>query len=344
MPEFFYCKQVDTVIYFVLTSDKTDELSQIKYMISEVIIMNKEEMIKEINRLKIEKNAIILAHNYQIPEIQDIADVVGDSLKLSQIAAESNSDVIVLCGVHFMAESAKILAPDKKVLLPNRDAGCPMADMIDIEKLRAFKKDYPGAPVVCYVNTSAEIKAESDICVTSSNALNIVKSMESDTILFIPDRNLGDYINKQIPNKNIISFNGFCITHNRIKIDEIEKTRRLHPEALILAHPECDPEVVVRADFVGSTSAIINFAKNSDKNTFIIATEMGIMHSLENDNIGTDKKFFMLSPSLICSNMKKNRLEDIYEALKDDKYEIEVEEKVRLKAKETLDKMLELSK
>lgn len=306
--------------------------------------MNKEEMIKEINRLKNEKNAIILAHNYQIPEIQDIADIVGDSLKLSQIAAESDADIIVLCGVHFMAESAKILAPNKKVLLPNREAGCPMADMIDVDKLREFKEKYPNAPVVCYVNTSAEVKAESDICVTSSNAVKIVKSIESDTILFIPDRNLGDYINKQISEKNIISFDGYCITHNRIKIDEIEKTRQLHPEALILAHPECDPEVVLRADFVGSTSAIINFAKNSDKKTFIIATEVGIMHSLQNDSKGTDKKFFMLSPSLICSNMKKNRLEDIYKALRDDKYEIEVEEKIRLRAKETLDKMLELSK
>lgn len=306
--------------------------------------MNKEEMIKEINRLKNEKNAIILAHNYQIPEIQDIADIVGDSLKLSQIAAESDADIIVLCGVHFMAESAKILAPNKKVLLPNREAGCPMADMIDIDKLREFKEKYPNAPVVCYVNTSAEVKAESDICVTSSNAVKIVKSIESDTILFIPDRNLGDYINKQIPEKNIISFDGYCITHNRIEIDEIEETRQLHPEALILAHPECDPEVVLRADFVGSTSAIINFAKNSDKKTFIIATEVGIMHSLQNDSKGTDKKFFMLSPSLICSNMKKNRLEDIYKALRDDKYEIEVEEKIRLRAKETLDKMLELSK
>ena len=305
--------------------------------------MTNQEMICEISRLKKEKNAIILAHNYQVPEIQDIADVVGDSLKLSQVAAESDADIIVLCGVHFMAESAKILAPDKKVLLPNQDAGCPMADMIDIEKLKEFKKDYPDAPVVCYVNTSAEIKAESDICVTSSNALNIVKSMESDTILFIPDRNLGDYIDKQIPDKTIVSFNGFCITHNRIKIDEIEKTRAAYPEALILAHPECDPEVVKRADFVGSTSAIIDFAKCSDKKIFVIATELGIMHKLEADSKGGDKKFFMLSPSLICANMKKNRLEDVYISLRDEKYEIEVDEDIRFRAKETLDKMLEES-
>lgn len=300
-------------------------------------------MIEEINRLKKEKNAIILAHNYQVPEIQDVADVVGDSLKLSQVAAESDADIIVLCGVHFMAESAKLLSPEKKVLLPNPNAGCPMADMIDVEKLKQFKNDHPGSPVVCYVNTSAAVKAESDICVTSSNALKIVSSLKEDKILFIPDRNLGDYINNQLTDKEIISYDGYCITHNRIQIKEIEAVREKRPEALILAHPECDPEVVKRADFVGSTSAIINFAKESDEKVFIIATEMGIMHKLENDNKETDKKFFMLSPSLICANMKKNRLEDLYESLRDEKYEIDVEESVRLKARETLDKMLELS-
>lgn len=305
--------------------------------------MNKQDMINEINKLRKEKNAIILAHNYQVSEIQDIADVVGDSLKLSQIASESDADTIVLCGVHFMAESAKILSPEKKVLLPNPDAGCPMADMIDVEKLREFKSKYDGAPVVCYVNSSAEVKAESDICVTSSNALKIVNSLKEEKILFIPDRNLGDYINNQVKDKEIISFDGYCITHNRIKIKEIEEARKLHPKAVILAHPECDPEIVKRADFIGSTSAIINYAKEASEGTFIIATEMGIMHKLEADNINKDKKFFMLSPSLICSNMKKNRLEDVYNALREDKTEIEVEEGVRLKAKSTLDKMLELS-
>lgn len=305
--------------------------------------MNKLEMINEINRLRDEKNAIILAHNYQVPEIQDIADIVGDSLKLSQIASESDADIIVLCGVHFMAESAKILSPDKKVLLPNPDAGCPMADMIDVGKLKEFKSNYPGAPVICYVNSSAEVKAESDICVTSSNALKIISSLEDETVLFVPDRNLGDYINNQLPEKQVISFDGYCITHNRIRISEMESVRISHPDALILAHPECDPEVVKRADFVGSTSAIISFAKESDAKTFIIATEMGIMHKLEANNENTNKKFFMLSPSLICANMKKNRLEDIYYSLKDEKYEIEVEESVRLKARKTLDKMLELS-
>ena len=331
------------MIYFVLRGDKTLELTSKQYIISEVCKLNKLEMIEEINRLRVEKNAIILAHNYQVPEIQDIADVVGDSLKLSQIATESVADIIVLCGVHFMAESAKILSPEKKILLPNPDAGCPMADMIDVEKLKEFKSKYPDAPVICYVNSSAEVKAESDICVTSSNALKIVSSLDEKTILFVPDRNLGDYINNQLPDKDVISFDGYCITHNRIRIKEIESVRVTHPDALILAHPECDPEVVKRADFVGSTSAIINFAKESDEKTFIIATEMGIMHKLEADNRNCDKNFFMLSQSLICANMKKNRLEDIYYSLKDEKYDIDVEESVRLKAKKTLDKMLELS-
>lgn len=307
------------------------------------MIVDKIEIIEEINRLRVEKNAIILAHNYQVPEIQDIADVVGDSLKLSQVAAESDKSMIVFAGVHFMAESAKILAPEKKVLLPNLDAGCPMADMIDVEKLREFKAAHAGAPVICYVNSSAEVKAESDICVTSSNALKIVESLDADTVLFIPDRNLGDYINRQVKDKEVISYDGYCITHNRIRIEEMEQVREKHPDALILAHPECDPEVVKRADFVGSTSAIIDFAKKSDQKTFVIATEMGVMHKLQNDNIGSGKKFYMLSPSLICANMKKNRLEDIYDSLNEEKYEIEVEESVRLKAKRSLDRMLELS-
>ncbi|AFS77101.1 quinolinate synthase A [Gottschalkia acidurici 9a] len=305
--------------------------------------MNKQEMIEEIKRLKKQKNAVILAHNYQIPEIQDIADIVGDSLKLSQEAANSNADIIILSGVHFMAESAKILSPEKKVLLPNIDAGCPMADMIDIEKLRLFKEKHPEAPVVCYVNTSAEVKAESDVCCTSSNALKIVKNLDADKVLFIPDRNLGAFIATQIPEKEIVCFDGFCITHNRIELEEIENVRKEYPTALILAHPECDPEVVKRADFVGSTSQIINFAKESDNEIFIIATEMGIMHKLENDNKGTNKKFYMLSPSLICSNMKKNRLEDIYYALEEENYEIKVDEDIRLRAIKSLDRMLELS-
>lgn len=294
-----------------------------------------------IEKLKKEKNAIILAHNYQIPEIQEIADIVGDSLKLSQEAAKIDADIIVLSGVRFMAESAKILSPSKKVLLPAYDAGCPMADMIDVEKLREFKDNHPGIPVICYVNSSAEVKAECDVCCTSSNALKIVKNLDEDKVLFVPDINLGDYIQKQIKDKEIISFNGFCVTHNRIKISEVESIRKKYQDAVILVHPECSPEIVEMADFVGSTSQIINYAKESSEKTFIIGTEMGVMHKLEKDN--KDKTFYLLSQSLVCPNMKKTRLEDIYYALKEEQYEINIDEEIRIKAEKSLNRMLELS-
>ncbi|KMT20914.1 quinolinate synthase NadA [Clostridium cylindrosporum] len=305
--------------------------------------MIKADLIKEISRLKKEKNAIILAHNYQIPDIQDIADIVGDSLKLSQEASKLDAKIIVLSGVHFMAESAKILSPEKKVLIPSMNAGCPMAEMINVEKLREFKAQHKGAPVICYVNSSAEVKAESDICCTSSNALKIVKGLKEDKILFIPDRNLGDYISKQVPEKEVISYNGFCVTHNRIRMEEIDEAFEKHKGALLLAHPECDPEVVKRADFVGSTTEIINYAKSSSEKVFIIGTEIGVMHKLENDNRGTGKEFYLLSDSLVCSNMKQNKLEDIYTVLRDETNEIFVDEEIRLKAKKSLDRMLELS-
>lgn len=303
--------------------------------------MNEREMIQEIQRLKKEKNAVILAHNYQIPEIQEIADIVGDSLKLSQEAAKTTADIVVFSGVHFMAESAKILSPDKKVLLPVYDAGCPMADMIDADQLRAFKKEYPDLPVVCYVNSSAEVKAESDICCTSSNAVKIVKSMKADKILFVPDQNLGNYIAKQVPEKEMICWEGFCITHHRVKASEVETVRRQHPDAKILIHPECSPDVVAMADFVGSTSQIIHYAKESDSKTFIIGTEMGVLHKLRKEN--PDKKFYLLSPGLTCFNMKKTTLPDIYQALLKEQYEITVDEEIRQKALGALERMLELS-
>lgn len=303
--------------------------------------MNEKEMIQEIERLKKEKNAIILAHNYQIPEIQEVADIVGDSLKLSQEAANTDADMIIFSGVHFMAESAKILSPNKKVLLPVYDAGCPMADMIDAEQLREFKSMYPNIPVVCYVNSSAEVKAESDICCTSSNALKIIRGMKADKILFVPDQNLGDYIARQIPEKEIISWQGFCITHHRVKTAEVEAVREKHPGAEILVHPECSPNVVAMADFVGSTSQIIDYAHKSSDKTFIIGTEMGVMHKLRKDN--PDKKFYLLSPGLTCFNMKKTSLIDIYHALLHEQHEIIVEEEIRRKALGSLERMLELS-
>lgn len=303
--------------------------------------MTDQEMIQQINRLRREKKAVILAHNYQIPEIQDIADVVGDSLKLSQEAAKTNADIIVMSGVHFMAESVKILSPDKKVLLPVYDAGCPMADMIDVEKLRKFKEENPNVPVVCYVNSSAEVKAESDICCTSSNALKVVKSIHSDKVLFIPDKNLGNYIDKQLPEKKIISWQGFCITHHRVKTTEIDVVRQQHPEASILVHPECAPEIVEKADFIGSTSEIIKYATESDDKTFVIGTEMGVLHKLRKNN--PNKKFYLLSPALVCFNMKKTTLRDIHLALLNEEKEILVEEEIRLRALNSLKRMLGIS-
>lgn len=303
--------------------------------------MDQNLMIQEIKRLKVEKNAVILAHNYQIPEIQDVADIVGDSLKLSQEAANTEADMIIFCGVHFMAESAKILSPDKKVILPARDAGCPMADMITPEKIRNFRSEHPGVPVVCYVNTSAEVKAECDIAVTSSNALKIVKGLNVDKILFVPDKNLGDYINNQLDDVEVISWQGFCITHERVKPEEIIKARLAKPGVKILVHPECNPKVVELADFVGSTSAIINYVKEAEDEAFIIGTEMGILHSLRKEN--PTKKLHLLSPALICYNMKKTTLEDLYRALKEETFEIVLDESIREKAYSSLKRMMDLS-
>ena len=303
--------------------------------------MDNLRIIEEIKRLKKEKNAIILGHNYQIPEVQEVADIVGDSLALSKAAAEVENEVIVFCGVHFMAESAKILSPNKKVLLPAKDAGCPMADMITGEVLREYKKKNPYRVIVTYVNSSADVKAESDICCTSSNALKIIESIKEDKILFAPDKNLGGYIKDKVKDKDIELWPGFCITHHRVKRDEVIKAKQAHPDALVLAHPECNDDVIKLADFVGSTSQIIDYARNSDNKKFIIGTEMGILHKLEKEN--KDKKFYLLSPGLICTNMKKTTLMDVYEALRDEKHVIEVDEDIRLKALGTLNKMLKLS-
>lgn len=303
--------------------------------------MEDHDFIKEIKRLKKEKNAVILAHNYQIPEIQDIADIVGDSLKLSQEAAKTDADMIVFCGVHFMAESAKILSPNKKVILPVRDAGCPMADMVTADDIRSLKKVHPGVPVICYVNTSAEVKAECDIAVTSSNALRIVKGLGVKKVLFVPDKNLGDYINNQLDDVEVISWKGYCITHERVNPEEVLKVREAKPNVKILVHPECNPSIVELADFVGSTAEIISFVKNSEDKTFIIGTEMGILHSLRSEN--PDKSFKLLSPSLICYNMKKTTLENVYHALKEEAFEIRLDEEMREKAFLSLNRMIELS-
>lgn len=302
--------------------------------------MNREELVQKINELKKERNAVIVAHNYQVDEVQEIADVVGDSLALSKYCASVDKDVVVFCGVHFMAESAKILSPNKTVLLPEKDAGCPMADMVTAEKLREEKKRHPDAVVVCYINSSAEVKAESDICCTSSNAVKVIQSIREKDIIFVPDQNLGSYVAAKFPEKNFILWKGFCITHHRIKIDDVKKVRELYPDALLLVHPECQPEIVKLADFAGSTKEIIDYATQSDKQTFIIGTEMGVLNKLNRDN--PQKKFYLLSPGLICNNMKKTSLLSVYNALKDMKYNIELDEEIRIKARKCLDRMLEI--
>lgn len=296
------------------------------------------EYIEEIKRLKKEKNAIIVAHNYQNDEVQDVADKVGDSFFLSRVCAESDAETIVFCGVRFMAESAKILSPNKTVLLPESSAGCPMADSIKAEDVIKLKKEHPGAPVVCYINTTASVKAECDICCTSSNAVDIVKSIPEKDIIFVPDKNLGSYVAKKVPEKNLILFNGCCVTHNRFGIEEVETARRLYPDAPVAVHPECAAEVCERADFVGSTSEIIAFCRNSDKKRFIIGTEMGIFHKLKADS--PDKEFYLLTPRLICSNMKMTTLKSVYRALSENLHVVEVDENIRQRAVACLERML----
>ena len=303
--------------------------------------MEVRDMIEEIKRLKKEKNAVILAHNYQIPEVQDIADIVGDSLKLSQEAANTDADMIIFCGVHFMAESAKILSPQKRVLLPVMDAGCPMADMITAPELAAFKEKHPGIPVVCYVNTSAAVKAQCDVACTSSNAVKIVRGLGAKQILFVPDRNLAHHVQQLVPEVEIIPWDGFCITHERVELAELAALRVKLPGVPILVHPECNPVVTGLADFVGSTSQIINAVRESSAQEFIIGTEMGILHTLRKENPG--KEFHLLSPALICYNMKKTGLMDVYLALRDERHEIELDEALRLDAYRSLERMLALS-
>jgi len=298
-------------------------------------------LVEEIKKLKKEKNAVVVAHNYQVDEIQEIADMVGDSFALSKYCANNPADVVVFCGVHFMAESAKILSPKKVVLLPEKDAGCPMADMVEPGALKEMKKEYPNAAVVCYINSSAEVKAESDICCTSSNAVEILKAVPEKTVIFVPDQNLGQYAADLVPEKEVILWDGYCITHNGINPGEVKKIKEIHPDAFLLVHPECKPEVVEMADFVGSTKQIIDYANSCMVKKYIIGTEMGVLFSLKKQN--PDKEFYLMSQGLICPNMKKTSLKSVYEALKEMKYQIEVKEEIRLKAKKCLDRMLQIS-
>jgi quinolinate synthase len=303
-----------------------------------------QEIKEKLNRLKKEKNAVILAHIYQLPEIQDIADFVGDSLDLSRKAAATEADVIVFCGVHFMAETAAILSPRKKVLIPDTHAGCPMADMITAEKLREFKKRFENPVVVAYVNTSAAVKAESDICCTSSNAVNVLKSIDSRTkgaaIIFVPDRNLGSYVQK-VSGRKMEIWNGFCPTHNNMLPEMVVQMKKEHPEAEVLVHPECRPEVVDLADFALSTGGMCKHVLESPKNEFIIGTETGILYKLQKENPG--KKFYPVSPIAVCPNMKKITLAKVLDVLSNMKNAVAVPEEIREKAYIPIKRMLDVN-
>jgi quinolinate synthase len=291
-----------------------------------------------IERRKQELDAVILAHFYQPPEIQDVADIVGDSLQLARQASETDARVIIFCGVHFMAESAKILSPDKTVLLPELQAGCPMADMVTAEKLREMKQQYPDAAVVCYVNTSAEVKAECDISCTSSNAVNVVKSIPADQpIIFVPDRNLGAYIQRQT-GRQMILWEGCCPIHDQLTRQEIEDLKELHPEALIVVHPEVPPEVADIADAVRSTAGILKYVQNSPDQEFIIGTEEGFLHTLQKHC--PDKTFYLGRREFICPDMKLINLQSLADSMEKMQYQVEVPEPIRSKARIALDRML----
>lgn len=300
------------------------------------------ETIKEILKLKKEKNAVILAHSYQNIEIDEVADFVGDSLYLSQMAAKTDADIIVFAGVYFMAETAKILSPDKKVLLPRKESGCLMADMINLQQLREFKKNHSGVPLVCYINSTAEVKSECDICCTSSNAVKIVDSLNTKEVLFAPDTHLGTWVQSQLNNINVITYPGYCPTHMRITPEDIIQQKEKYPQALVLIHPECHKEVTRLADYVGSTTGIMKFAEQSKNKSFIIATELGVVERLKRDL--PEKEFILASSKAVCPNMKWNHLEDILTSLKYEQYEINVDEEIAKKAIISINRMLEVSK
>lgn len=301
-----------------------------------------QALIEKINKLKKDKNAVVLAHCYQHAEIDEVADFVGDSLYLSQAAAKTDADIIVFAGVSFMAETAKMLSPDKKVLLPCKNAGCEMADMINLQQIRELKTKNPNIPVVCYVNSSAEVKSEADYCCTSSNALKVVSAIGAKKVLFVPDRYLGSWVGNQLKDIEVITYNGFCPVHFGISAKDVIARKQENPDALVLAHPECQKEVVELADYVGSTTGIMKFAKESDNKTFIISTEIGVVERLERDC--PDKKFVLVSQQAVCKNMKYHKLQDIYDALLNEQYEINVDENISKKAVKCIDRMLEISK
>jgi quinolinate synthase len=293
---------------------------------------------KQIRDLLKERNAVLLAHNYMRDEVQEIADITGDSLALSIEASRTDADVIVFCGVHFMAESAAILSPGKTVLLPRPDAGCPMADMVTAEELEALRAKHPGVPVVTYVNSSAEVKAHSDICCTSANALKVVRSLREEELIFVPDRNLGRWIARFVPEKKFIFWEGYCPTHERMTMAAVLQKKAEHPDALFICHPESAPEVSALADHVCSTSGMYDYCRTSPAAQFIVGTEAGILYKLRLDSPG--KEFILASPALFCPNMKLTSLEDVLLSLQTLTPVVTVPEDIRLKAKGALDRML----
>ncbi|MEO0184929.1 MAG: quinolinate synthase NadA [candidate division WOR-3 bacterium] len=297
-------------------------------------------LMAKIHDLKRKREAVILVHNYQLPEVQDIGDFVGDSLELARISRDVPAKVILFCGVHFMAETAKIFNPEKIVLMPDLHAGCPMANMIDPSRLKVERKKYPDAGVVTYINSTAEVKALSDICCTSANGVKVARSIQNKEIIFVPDKYLGSYVARQIPEKKFHLYNGYCPTHMLFSKEGILKLKEKYPNAQVLVHPECRTEVQEIADAVCSTSQMITFAKNSSTRQFIICTEIGLLHRLKKEN--PDKEFFPGNPNALCPNMKLTTLEKVLWSLEDMKYEITVDEKIRKKALASIDRMIRI--
>ena len=300
-----------------------------------------QELLERLNRLKEQRSAVILAHNYQRPEVQDAADFTGDSLELARRAAETDAEVILFCGVDFMAETAAIICPDKKVLVPDPHAGCPMANMITVRELRQAREMHPDAVVVCYVNSSADLKAESDYCCTSANAVAVLKHIPPDReILFVPDQSLGDYAAKQSGRK-VILWPGYCPTHHRILAGHVERARASHPEAKVVVHPECTADVIALADHATSTSGMVRYCSESSAGEFIIGTEVGLLHRLQKEN--PEKRFYEASPLSDCPNMKLNTIEKMVWSLEDMQYEVTVPEETAKRAMRAIERMLEIS-
>ena len=303
---------------------------------------SKEELLSDIARLKAEKNAVILAHYYCSDEVQALADHVGDSFYLAKVAKATDADVIVFCGVSFMGESAKILNPDKTVLMPDMHADCAMAHMADVRKIEEMRRLYPDLAVVCYINSTAELKCHSDVCVTSSNAVKIVRALPNHDIYFIPDQNLGRFVKEQVPEKNVMLCDGYCPVHKALSAAQVLAKKQEHPDALVISHPECRAEVLALSDYIGSTADLIKYAAESPVESFIVCTEVGVAYRLEQDN--PDKRFFFCDPCPCCADMKLNTPEGIREVLTSGKNAVEVSEETRKGALAPLDRMLELAK